>query len=94
MVVLLVSLARRAYHFQQSASSSTPFHECRTYYLKSGVMLGSCGSPDQEAERFGTSGRVYRRAVKELIDKGLIIKQGALLKIANLQALQDFVDKA
>ncbi|MBO0211681.1 hypothetical protein, partial [Vibrio sp. Vb0877] len=26
-----------AYHFQQSASSSTPFHECRTYYLKSGV---------------------------------------------------------
>lgn len=58
------------------------------------VMLGSCGSPDQEAERFGTSGRVYRRAVKELIDKGLVIKQGALLKIANLQALQDFVDKA
>ncbi|MCG6222868.1 hypothetical protein, partial [Vibrio diabolicus] len=35
-VVLLVSLARRAYHFQQLASSSTPFHECRTYYLKSG----------------------------------------------------------
>ncbi|WP_206605306.1 hypothetical protein, partial [Vibrio vulnificus] len=30
-------LARRAYHFQQLASSSTPFHECRTYYLKSGV---------------------------------------------------------
>ncbi|WP_235424790.1 hypothetical protein [Vibrio vulnificus] len=37
MVVLLVSLARRAYHFQQLASSSTPFHECRTYYLKSGT---------------------------------------------------------
>ncbi|WP_235424876.1 transposase, partial [Vibrio vulnificus] len=37
MVVLLVSLARRAYHFQQLASSSTPFHECRTYYLKSGL---------------------------------------------------------
>ncbi|HGF7203388.1 TPA: hypothetical protein AB5D93_003381 [Vibrio cholerae] len=36
MVVLLVSLARRAYHFQQLASSSTPIHECRTYYLKSG----------------------------------------------------------
>jgi hypothetical protein len=36
MVVLLVSLARRAYHFQQLASSSTLFHECRTYYLKSG----------------------------------------------------------
>ncbi|WP_207901094.1 hypothetical protein, partial [Vibrio crassostreae] len=33
----LVSLARRAYHFQQLASSSTPFHECRTYYLKSGI---------------------------------------------------------
>ncbi|MDE1358509.1 hypothetical protein L9W73_14505, partial [Vibrio aestuarianus] len=25
-----------AYHFQQLASSSTPIHECRTYYLKSG----------------------------------------------------------
>ncbi|EHD0094789.1 hypothetical protein JZN52_004401 [Vibrio vulnificus] len=37
MVVLLVSLPRRAYHFQQLASSSTPFHECRTYYLKSGL---------------------------------------------------------
>ncbi|WP_206605312.1 hypothetical protein, partial [Vibrio vulnificus] len=30
--------ARRAYHFQQLASSSTPFHECRTYYLKSGAF--------------------------------------------------------
>ncbi|RYU64318.1 hypothetical protein ERW52_12130 [Aliivibrio finisterrensis] len=42
MIVLLVSLARRAYHFQQLASSSTPFHECRTYYLKSGLsnLLG------------------------------------------------------
>ncbi|MGL1038796.1 hypothetical protein ACSTDR_13320 [Vibrio vulnificus] len=38
MVVLLVSLARRAYHFQQLASSSTPIHECRTYYLKSGLI--------------------------------------------------------
>ncbi|MDE1359215.1 hypothetical protein L9W73_18270, partial [Vibrio aestuarianus] len=25
------------YHFQQLASSSTPIHECRTYYLKSGL---------------------------------------------------------
>ncbi|WP_123015839.1 tripartite tricarboxylate transporter substrate-binding protein [Vibrio zhugei] len=39
MVVLLVSLARRAYHFQQLASSSTYFHECRTYYLKSGALM-------------------------------------------------------
>ena len=30
-------MARRAYHFQQLASSSTPFHECRSYYLKSGL---------------------------------------------------------
>ena len=36
MVVLLVSLAKGAYHFQQLASSSTRSHECRTYYLKSG----------------------------------------------------------
>ncbi|WP_225460414.1 3-oxoacyl-ACP reductase, partial [Vibrio vulnificus] len=28
-----------AYHFQQLASSSTPFHECRTYYLKSGGTI-------------------------------------------------------
>ena len=41
MIVLLVSLARRAYHFQQLASSSTPFHECRTYYLKSGLIKNS-----------------------------------------------------
>ncbi|WP_123016623.1 diguanylate cyclase domain-containing protein [Vibrio zhugei] len=40
MVVLLVSLARRAYHFQQLASSSTYFHECRTYYLKLGDTYG------------------------------------------------------
>ncbi|WP_318476103.1 hypothetical protein, partial [Photobacterium leiognathi] len=26
------------YHFQQLASSSTPFHKCRTYYLKSGLI--------------------------------------------------------
>ncbi|WP_225460018.1 hypothetical protein, partial [Vibrio vulnificus] len=30
-----------AYHFQQLASSSTPFHECRTYYLKSGLLNAS-----------------------------------------------------
>ena len=45
MIVLLVSLARRAYHFQQLASSSTPFHECRTYYLKSGVTTGPIPLP-------------------------------------------------
>ncbi|WP_422126260.1 hypothetical protein, partial [Vibrio aestuarianus] len=28
------------YHFQQLASSSTPIHECRTYYLKSGLISG------------------------------------------------------
>ncbi|MDP2592966.1 hypothetical protein AB4622_26455 [Vibrio splendidus] len=46
MVVLLVSLARRAYHFQQLASSSTPFHECRTYYLKSGATKPTEGEKD------------------------------------------------
>ncbi|MCA3903472.1 sensor histidine kinase, partial [Vibrio vulnificus] len=42
-----------AYHFQQLASSSTPFHECRTYYLKSGAietLRSSASQTDQEID--------------------------------------------
>ncbi len=39
-------MARRAYHFQQLASSSTPFHECRTYYLKSGAISSGIDAGD------------------------------------------------
>ncbi|MGR5366378.1 hypothetical protein [Photobacterium damselae] len=38
-------------------------------------MLGRFNRIDQEAERFGTSSRVYRRALKTLIEQGLVTKQ-------------------
>lgn len=57
------------------------------------VMLGSFDKAGQEAERFGTSGRVYRRAVKELIDKGLIVKQGNEIRVVDLAALKAFIDQ-
>ncbi|MGR3239029.1 hypothetical protein, partial [Vibrio vulnificus] len=59
MVVLLVSLARRAYHFQQLASSSTPFHECRTYYLKSGITNAQFGEfPSSSVLLSATTSRI------------------------------------
>ena len=57
------------------------------------VMLGSFDKAGQEAERFGTSSRVYRRAVKELIDKGLVIKDGAEIQVVDLDALKVFIDQ-
>ncbi|EGU35940.1 hypothetical protein VII00023_08874 [Vibrio ichthyoenteri ATCC 700023] len=47
---------------------------------------------NQEAERFGTSGRVYRRAVKTLMDKDLIRKGEEGLEIVDEQALRAFLD--
>lgn len=38
------------------------------------VNLGGFERMEPEAERFGTSSRVYRRAVKELLDRGLVEK--------------------
>lgn len=46
-----------------------------------------------EAERFATTDRVYRRAVKELEDKGFIIKENKGLRIIDLAGLQAFVDQ-
>jgi len=57
------------------------------------VMLGSFDKAGQEAERFGTSSRVYRRAVKELIDKNLVVKDGAEIKVVDLDALKVFIDQ-
>ncbi|WP_064607487.1 Crp/Fnr family transcriptional regulator [Photobacterium sp. J15] len=57
------------------------------------VMLGSFGKAGQEAERFGTSSRVYRRAVKELVDKGLIEKQGNEIRIVEMDNLKAFIDQ-
>lgn len=56
------------------------------------VTLGRFDKVAQEAERFGTSSRVYRRAVKELIDKGLVTKQENRLEIVNKQQLKLFLD--
>lgn len=46
----------------------------------------------QEAERFGTSGRVYRRAVKDLMNKGLIKKTKLGLEIVDVHVLRSFLD--
>lgn len=45
-----------------------------------------------EAERFATSDRVYRRAVKELENKGFIAKEKKGLRILDLDGLRAFVE--
>ena len=44
-----------------------------------------------EAERFGTTDRVYRRAVKKLIDAGLVRHTRQGLEIKNLDGLRQFL---
>ena len=56
------------------------------------TLLGGFDKVNQEAERFGTSGRVYRRAVKELTDKGLITKGEQGLEIVDEAGLKAFLD--
>ncbi|ELH7808582.1 Crp/Fnr family transcriptional regulator [Vibrio harveyi] len=56
------------------------------------TLLGGFDKVNQEAERFGTSGRVYRRAVKDLMDKGLIRKGEQGLEIVDEAALKTFLD--
>lgn len=46
----------------------------------------------QEAERFGTSARVYRRAVNELIELGLVKREAGKLEIENEDGLRAFLD--
>ncbi|WP_318419961.1 Crp/Fnr family transcriptional regulator [Photobacterium leiognathi] len=46
-----------------------------------------------EAERFATSDRVYRRAIKELESKGLIAKEKNVLRILNLEGLKVFIEE-
>lgn len=60
---------------------------------KTGIMLHGFAKVDSEAERFGTSSRVYRRAVKSLIDQGFIEKEGSHLKIRNEAKLQAFLNQ-
>ncbi|MGL4859489.1 MAG: Crp/Fnr family transcriptional regulator [Enterobacteriaceae bacterium] len=44
-----------------------------------------------EAERFGTTDRVYRRAVKELIDAGLVTRGPHGLEITDIARLEQFL---
>lgn len=46
-----------------------------------------------EAERFATSDRVYRRAIKELESKGLIAKEKNGIRIMNLEELKIFIEE-
>ncbi len=46
-----------------------------------------------EAERFGTTARVYRRAIQSLEDAGLVRRSKGKLEIMDLKALQDFVEQ-
>ncbi|WP_318445434.1 Crp/Fnr family transcriptional regulator [Photobacterium leiognathi] len=46
-----------------------------------------------EAERFATSDRVYRRAIKELESKGLIAKEKNGIRILNLEGLKVFIEE-
>ncbi|PKG38952.1 Crp/Fnr family transcriptional regulator [Psychromonas sp. Urea-02u-13] len=55
------------------------------------AALGGFDKVNQEAERFGTSGRVYRRAVRDLIDKGLINKTEQGLTIIDEDKLRAFL---
>lgn len=45
----------------------------------------------QEAERFGTTDRVYRRAVKTLIDTGLVVCTREGLEINDLDGLRQYL---
>lgn len=56
------------------------------------VTLGSSEKMAREAERFGTSSRVYRRAVSELIKLGLVEKQGNELIVCNMNNLKAFLN--
>ncbi|MGR5206627.1 MULTISPECIES: Crp/Fnr family transcriptional regulator [Vibrio] len=46
-----------------------------------------------EAERFATSDRVYRRAIKELENKGFIAKEKKGARILDLEGLRAFVEE-
>lgn len=59
---------------------------------RSTMALGSFSKASQEAERFGTSSRVYRRAVNELIAQGLVEKTATGLTIVDEQELQRFLN--
>lgn len=46
---------------------------------------------EQEAERFGTSSRVYRRAVSSLIEQGLVERRGQAIEVVDWPGLERFI---
>lgn len=55
------------------------------------IALGAFNKVEQEAERFGTSSRVYRRALNSLIELGLVEKRDQQLHIIDPKALVTFI---
>ncbi|MCW8330008.1 Crp/Fnr family transcriptional regulator [Photobacterium sp. SDRW27] len=55
------------------------------------ASLGAFDKVEHEAERFGTSSRVYRRALNSLIEQGLIEKNDNQIQIRDRQALEAFI---
>lgn len=60
--------------------------------LKTEKKLTSFNSSIKEAERFGTSDRVYRRAVKGLIELNLITKEKNKLVIVDRKKLEEYIE--
>ncbi len=67
-----------AYDLYQQHLNQQPVNHFNKYYL--------------EAERFATTDRVYRRAVKELIELGIVVKQEGELKIKNIDLLKQYIN--
>ena len=55
------------------------------------LALGAFNKVEQEAERFGTSSRVYRRALNSLIELGLVEKRDQQVHIIDPKALVTFI---
>ncbi|WP_246814137.1 Crp/Fnr family transcriptional regulator [Ferrimonas balearica] len=58
---------------------------------RSKMTLDAFNRVEQEAERFGTSSRVYRRAVKSLIEQGLVEKRGHSIEVVDWPKLERFI---
>lgn len=68
-----------AYDLYQQHLNLQPVDHFDKYYL--------------EAERFATTDRVYRRAVKELMELGIVTKQEGELKIKNVELLKRYINE-
>lgn len=56
-----------------------------------GLQVLPYDSASQEAERFGTSYRVYRRVIKELIEEGLLTYKDQKLEINDFQRVREYL---